>query len=251
VPNYLIRKQLFALGDDFWIEDEAGEKAFHVDGKVMRLRDTFVLETADGAELLKVQEKKLTPRKSYVIERQGEELATVSKAMLTPLRDKFKVQLARGGVLEAKGQPHRPRVHVEWENGTPMAEVSKRWFSVRDTYGVRRPRRPGRGARARDQHVHRRDPARLSRRPLPAAHEPRDRGHHLGRLGLVVGGADDAVRGVIVEQAERDLVERGLDRADLREDVDAVAVVLDHPLHAADLALDALEALQSWSLVAV
>jgi uncharacterized protein YxjI len=64
VPNYLIRKQLFALGDDFWIEDEAGEKAFHVDGKVMRLRDTFVLETADGAELLRVQEKKLTPRRA-------------------------------------------------------------------------------------------------------------------------------------------------------------------------------------------
>ncbi len=136
MPNYLIRKQLFALGDDFWIEDEAGEKAFHVDGKVMRLRDTFVLETADGAELLKVQEKKLTPRKSYVIERQGEELATVSKAMLTPLRDKFKVQLARGGVLEAKGNLTDHEFTVEWENGTPMAEVSKRWFSVRDTYGV-------------------------------------------------------------------------------------------------------------------
>ncbi len=136
MPNYLIRKQVFAIGDDFWIEDEAGEKAFHVDGKVMRLRDTFVLETADGAELLKVQEKKLTPRKSYVIERQGEELATVTKAMLTPLRDKFKVQLARGGVLEAKGNLTDHEFTVEWENGTPMAEVSKRWFSVRDTYGV-------------------------------------------------------------------------------------------------------------------
>ena len=32
-----------------------------------------------------------------------------------------------------------------------------------------------------------------------------------------------------------------LDRADLRDHVDAVAVVLDHPLDAADLALDALE----------
>jgi uncharacterized protein YxjI len=71
-----------------------------------------------------------------VIERQGEELATVTKAMLTPLRDKFKVQLARGGVLEAKGNLTDHEFTVEWENGTPMAEVSKRWFSVRDTYGV-------------------------------------------------------------------------------------------------------------------
>ncbi len=136
MPNYLIRKQLFSIGDDFWIENESGEKAFHVDGKVLRLRDTFVIETVDGAELVKVHQKKLTPKKSYVIERQGQELATVSKALLTPLRDKFKVELAGGGVLEARGNLTDHEFTVEWENGTPMAEVSKRWFSVRDTYGV-------------------------------------------------------------------------------------------------------------------
>ena len=136
MPNFLIRKQLFSIGDDFWIENESGEKAFHVDGKVLRLRDTFVIETADGDEILKVHEKKLTPKKSYVIEHRGEELATVSKALLTPLRDKFKIEMAKGGVLEAKGNLTDHEFTVEWENGTPMAEVSKRWFSVRDTYGV-------------------------------------------------------------------------------------------------------------------
>ena len=40
-------------------------------------------------------------------------------------------------------------------------------------------------------------------------------------------------------QAEGDLVEGGLDRADLREDVDAVAVLLDHAFHAANLAFHA------------
>ena len=38
VPNYRSRKQLIALGDDFWVEDEAGEKIFRIDGKVWRLR---------------------------------------------------------------------------------------------------------------------------------------------------------------------------------------------------------------------
>src|SRR5215208_6631680 len=47
--------------------------------------------------------------------------------------------------------------------------------------------------------------------------------------------------GVVVEQAECDLVERCLYRRYLRDDVDAVAVVLDHSLDAADLALDAAE----------
>ena len=71
-------------------------------------------------------------------------------------------------------------------------------------------------------------------------------------LALALGSAPITQwRAWLVEQAERDLVERGLDRADLREHVDAVAVVLDHALDAADLALDACRRFRSWSLVAV
>ena len=136
MPNYLIRKKLVSLGDDFWVEDEAGEKVFHVDGKVLRLRDTYVIETPDGQELVKIQERKLKLRKTLAIERQGQELATVSKAMLTPLRDRFKIELAGHGTLEAKGDLFDHEFSIEWENGVRMAEVSKRWFSVRDTYGL-------------------------------------------------------------------------------------------------------------------
>ena len=139
MPNYLIRKQLIALGDDFWVEDEQGDRVFHVDGKVLRLRDTFVIETPDGDELVKVQKRKLSLRDTMVIERQGQEMATVKKARLTPLRDKFKVELAGGGELTAKGDLLSHEYTVEWENGTPMAEISKKWFSVRDAYGLSVP----------------------------------------------------------------------------------------------------------------
>src|SRR4051812_25933143 len=54
-----------------------------------------------------------------------------------------------------------------------------------------------------------------------AAHQPADRRHELGGLlGLVVlPGAHDTVARVVVEEAERDLVQRGLHRGDLREHV--------------------------------
>ncbi len=136
MPNYLIRKKLLALGDDFWVEDEAGERVFHIDGKVMRLRDTFVVETADGEELLKIKEQRLKLRKTYAIERQGEEIATVAKALVTPLRDRFTIEVAGGGTLEAKGDLLDHEFTIEWEGGARMAEVSKRWFTMRDTYGV-------------------------------------------------------------------------------------------------------------------
>jgi uncharacterized protein YxjI len=136
VPNYLIRKRLIALGDDFWVEDENGERVFHVDGKVMRLRDTFVLETPDGEELLRIEERRLKLRKTFAIERDGEEIATVAKALVTPLRNRFSVEVAGQGVLEVKGDLLDHEYTIEWEGGARMAEVSKRWFSVRDTYGV-------------------------------------------------------------------------------------------------------------------
>jgi hypothetical protein len=43
---------------------------------------------------------------------------------------------------------------------------------------------------------------------------------------------------VPVEHVDRDLLERCLDGGDLREDVDAVRILVDHSLQTADLALD-------------
>ncbi len=136
MPSYQVRKKLLALGDDFWVEDESGERVFKIDGKVMRLKDTFVIETPEGEELLRIKEKRLKLRKTYAIERQGEELATVAKALVTPLRDRFTIEVAGGGTLEAKGDLLDHEFTIAWEEGATMAEVSKRWFKVRDTYGV-------------------------------------------------------------------------------------------------------------------
>lgn len=53
---------------------------------------------------------------------------------------------------------------------------------------------------------------------------------------------DDARLDVLCEQFLVERIERRLDGADLREDVDAVAVILDHLADAADLSLDAPQA---------
>ncbi len=48
--RYKIRQNLISIGDDFWIENEAGQKVFKVDGKVLRIRKTLVFEDAKGKE---------------------------------------------------------------------------------------------------------------------------------------------------------------------------------------------------------
>ena len=59
--KYRMREKVFAIGDDFWIEDDAGERAFKVDGKALRVRDTFVLEDAQGRAVLDPGEEAAHP----------------------------------------------------------------------------------------------------------------------------------------------------------------------------------------------
>ncbi|MFN2175669.1 MAG: hypothetical protein ACK2U3_06930 [Anaerolineales bacterium] len=39
--RYQMRQKLVSFGDDFWIENDRGQKAFKVDGKMLRVRDTL------------------------------------------------------------------------------------------------------------------------------------------------------------------------------------------------------------------
>jgi uncharacterized protein YxjI len=133
--KYRMREKLFSIGDDFWIEDEEGERAFKVDGKALRIRDTFVLEDVSGAELFTVQEKKLHIRDTMEVERAGKTVATIKKALIAPLRDRFSIDVEDGDDLEAKGNIVDHEYKIE-RGGHTIAEVSKRWFRVRDTYGI-------------------------------------------------------------------------------------------------------------------
>jgi uncharacterized protein YxjI len=133
--KYRMREKLFAIGDDYWIENEDGERVFKVDGKAMRLRKTLLLEDASGAELFKVQEKKLHIRDTMDVERSGDTVARVKKALITPLRDRFSVEVEGGDDLEAKGNIVDHEYKIE-RGGERVAEVSKRWFRIRDTYGI-------------------------------------------------------------------------------------------------------------------
>jgi uncharacterized protein YxjI len=133
--RYRMREKLLAIGDDFWIENDDGDRVFKVNGKALRVRTTFVLETASGEELLTLREKKLHIRDTMRLERDGKTIATIHKALISPLRHRFTIEVASGDELTAKGNIVDHEYEVE-RNGHKIAEVSKRWFRVRDTYGI-------------------------------------------------------------------------------------------------------------------
>jgi len=133
--QYRMREKMFAIGDDFWIENAEGEKLFKVNGKALRVRQTFVIESPSGEELYKIQEKKLSIRDKMEIERGGDTVATIKKALVSPLRDRYSISIEGGDDMEAKGNIVDHEYKVE-RGGDTVAEISKRWFRVRDTYGI-------------------------------------------------------------------------------------------------------------------
>ncbi|MGN6170352.1 MAG: LURP-one-related/scramblase family protein [Solirubrobacteraceae bacterium] len=133
--RYRMREKLFAIGDDYWIETEDGERAYKVNGKALRIRQTFILESPSGEELFKIQEKKLRIRDTMKIERDGDTVATVRKALVTPLHDRFAIELEHGGELSAKGNIVDHEYEIE-RGGQTVAQVSKRWLRARETYGI-------------------------------------------------------------------------------------------------------------------
>ena len=132
---YQMREKMLSIGDDFWIENDAGDRVFKVDGKALRIRQTLAFEDTNGNELLRIQERKLRVRDTMAIERDGETVATVRKAIVGPFRERFKAEFEGGGEYEIKGNI----VDHEYEfkrEGREVATISKRWFRVRDSYGV-------------------------------------------------------------------------------------------------------------------
>jgi uncharacterized protein YxjI len=132
---YQMHQQMFAIGDDFWIENGAGQRVFKVDGKALRIRKTLVLETADGRELYTIKEKLVSVRDVMEIKRGDDRVATVRKALISPLRERYQVELEAGGEWKAQGNIVDHQYEIDGPAGR-IAEVGKKWFRVRDTYGV-------------------------------------------------------------------------------------------------------------------
>jgi len=133
--QYQMREKMFAIGDDFWVETNGGERVFKVNGKALRIRDTLVLESPSGEELYTIQEKKLRVRDTMEVEQGGKTIATIKKALISPLRERYSIAVEGDKDLEAKGNIVDHEYKIE-RDGDKVAEVSKRWFRVRDTYGI-------------------------------------------------------------------------------------------------------------------
>ena len=132
---YRMLQKLVSYGDDYWIENALGQRVFFVDGKAFRLREHLGFKDMQGNELLALQEKIMHIKDTYSLYRKGIVFATIKKTLITLLHQRFDVHVAGAENMEVEGNivDHEYEIH---EGRKLMAEVSKKWFNVADTYGV-------------------------------------------------------------------------------------------------------------------
>lgn len=130
--RYQMRQKMLSIGDDFWIENGRGERVYKVDGKALRVRQTLQFEDRNGTELLKIKEQLLRIKDTMEIEdARGQKVALVKKALITPVRERWSVDIPGGQDLDVQGN----LLDHEYRIGN-VAEVSKKWFRLADSYGV-------------------------------------------------------------------------------------------------------------------
>ena len=108
---------------------------YFVDGKVFSWGDKLSFQDMHGNELAFIRQKLLSWGPTYEIESEGRLAAVVKKHLFTLFRCKFTVDVPGPDDIEAAGDFTDHEYDFE-RQGEEIAQVSKRWFALTDTYGV-------------------------------------------------------------------------------------------------------------------
>jgi uncharacterized protein YxjI len=136
--RFKMKQRLFAIGDDFYIKNERDEKVIKVDGKLLRLKHKLSFEDMNGREIYEIAAKMIDIRETMTIKRpNGDKAAVVHNALISPIKDKWKIDVPGGQDLVAKGNILQHEYEIKPKGARmPVAIISKKWFRIRDTYGV-------------------------------------------------------------------------------------------------------------------
>ncbi len=129
--RYKIRQKIFSFGDNFTIKDERDQDQFNVRGKVFAIGDKLKIEDMEGKELAYIEQKVFRLLPEYNIYLLGKQVATVKKEF-TLLKPRFNIDSTMGNYkIEGDFLGHEFQII---SNGEIVVSVSKKWFSLSDTY---------------------------------------------------------------------------------------------------------------------
>lgn len=134
MSRFQMKQDWISIGRDYTVKDDNGDVAYTVDGHVFAIGDKLTIEDARGNEVL-VTQKLLSWGPTYEVWRGDERLAVVKKSFFTFFRCEFTIDVPGPDDYVAEGDFFEHEYEFR-RGGHLAAHVSKRYFAMRDVYGI-------------------------------------------------------------------------------------------------------------------
>ena len=135
--EYIIEQKIAALRDTFGIKDRNGQLLAYVKKKLVSWGPQFYFEKPDGARFGEMRGKVLTVRPTFEIYDQQGLVAVVKKKVLKLLGSEWWLENSSGVEIgRIKGNITEHDFSIQSPKGDQIAQVHKKWASIRDSYGV-------------------------------------------------------------------------------------------------------------------
>ena len=133
--RYVMRQKLLSWGNDFIIRDEAGNDVYFVDGRAISVGNKASFQDMAGRELAFISQKFLSLQPTYELFVDGSLVAVVKRDLFKLFHHTFTVDVPGPDDLVAEGDllDHE---YAFRRGDLSVAHVSKKWFTLADTYGV-------------------------------------------------------------------------------------------------------------------
>jgi uncharacterized protein YxjI len=135
--RYIMRQRVFAIGQDFYINNAAGQPAFKIDGKVRLVKESLKFRDMRGNVLYQLDERVIRIRESFdILNAQGQVVAKVHNAIFDPLRERFTIEIIGKETLMTMGKVIWAQYDI-LRGQQPIARISKQFSWIgRDQYVV-------------------------------------------------------------------------------------------------------------------
>jgi uncharacterized protein YxjI len=137
INRYMMRQRMVSIGQDFVINDGAGQPVFKIHGKVRLVKESLKFTDMQDNLLYKLDERILRIRESFdILKPDGSLAAKVHNAIIDPLRERFMIELPGKENLTTMGKVIWAQYDI-LRGQQRIAQISKQFSWIgRDQYVV-------------------------------------------------------------------------------------------------------------------
>lgn len=136
--KYIMDQKLLSIRDTYIIRDPEGNELGKIEKKLLSIGPKYTFYDHSGVEAGRIEGKVLALRPTYsILDTNGNLIATLKKKLLTFLGSQYWFENPEGQeIMRAKGDFLAYEYQITDSAGNALAHISKKWLSIRDSYGI-------------------------------------------------------------------------------------------------------------------